>query len=84
MFPGNKMAKQFKLSKMKCSCLINFGIAPAFKTNFTKEINMSLFDSFSFDEILNSVMQQCQIDVVIRYCNETACNVETRYYDSKF
>ena len=23
------------------------------------------------------------MDVVIRYCNETASNIETRYYDSK-
>ena len=33
---------------------------------------------------MNSVMHQCQIDVVIRYWNETAGNVETRYYGSKF
>ena len=29
-------------------------------------------------------MQQCQMDVEIGYWNETAGNVETRYYDSKF
>ena len=33
---------------------------------------------------MNSVMHQCQIDVVISYWNETAGNVETRYYGSKF
>ena len=33
---------------------------------------------------MNSVMQQCQMDVEIGYWNETAGNVETRYYDSKF
>ena len=45
---------------------------------------MSPFYSFSFDKSMNSVMQQCQMDVVIRYWNETAGNVENRYYDSKF
>ena len=44
---------------------------------------MSSFYSFSFDESMSSVMQQCQMDVVIRYWNETAGNLETRY-DSKF
>ena len=29
-------------------------------------------------------MQQCQMNVVIRYWNETSGNVETKYYDSKF
>ena len=45
---------------------------------------MSPFYLCSFDESVNSVMQQCQVDVVIRYLNETAGNIETRYYDSKF
>ena len=44
---------------------------------------MSSFYSFSFDENMSSVMQQCQMDVVIRYWNETAGNLETRF-DSKF
>ena len=84
MFPDSEITKQFKLRKTKCSYFINFAIAPAFKTNLTKEINMSPFYSFSFDESMDSVMQQCQMDVVIRYWNKTAGNVETRYYDSKF
>ena len=44
---------------------------------------MSSFYSFSFDESMSSVMQQCQMDVVIRFWNETAGNLETRF-DSKF
>ena len=45
---------------------------------------MSPFYLCSFDESVNSVMQQCQVHVVIRYLNETDGNIETRYYDSKF
>ena len=84
MFSDSEMAEQFNLSKTKCSDFINFGIAPVFKTNLTKEIQMSLIYTFSFDESMNSVMQQCQMDVVVRCWNETAGNTETRYYDSKF
>ena len=40
---------------------------------------MSPFYSFAFDESMNSVMQQCQMDLVIRCWNETAGNLETRY-----
>ena len=39
---------------------------------------MCLFYSFSFDETMNFVMQQCHIDVVIKYWNEVAGNVKTR------
>ena len=65
MFSDSEMAEQFNLSKTKWSDFINFGIAPVFKTNLTKEIQMSLIYTFSFDESMNSVMQQCQMDVVV-------------------
>lgn len=45
---------------------------------------MSPFYSFSFDEIMNSDIQQCQMNIVIRYWNEITDNEEIRYYDSKF
>ena len=86
MFPGSEIGEQFKLSKTKCSYFINFSITPVFKAMLTKEINVSvlLVFLFFFDKSMNSVMQQCQMDVEIGYWNETAGNVETRYYDSKF
>ena len=37
---------------------------------------MSSFYLFSFDESMNSVMQQCQMDVVVRCWNETAGNAK--------
>ena len=80
MFPDSEITEQLNLSKTKCRYFINFCIAPVFKTNLTKQ---SPFYLFSFDEGMNSVRQQCQMDVVISYWNETVGNVETRY-DSKF
>ena len=84
MFSDSEITEQFKLSKTKCGYFINFGIALVFKTNLTKEINMSPFYMFSFDESMNSALHQCQMDVMIRYWKETAGKVEARYYDSKF
>ena len=81
MFPDSEIAEQFKLSKTKCGYFINFGIAPVFKTNLTKEIIVSIL--LSFDESMNYVMQQRQIDVALRYSNEAAGNVETRYKPNK-
>ena len=42
MFPDRKIARQFKRSKTKCSYYINFGIAPVFNKNLTKEISIPL------------------------------------------
>ena len=45
---------------------------------------MSPFYSFYFDKIMNSDIQQCQMNIVIIYWNEITDNAGTRYYDSKF
>ena len=38
----------------------------------------------SYDESLNRIVQNEQIDIQIRYWNESLDVVETRYFDSKF
>ena len=84
MFPDNEISFNLKLSKTKYAYLMNYGIAPHFKSNLLKSINNSSFYSLSFDESLNNVLQSCQMDINIRYWNEAKNVVETRYLDSKF
>ena len=84
MFPDSEVAAQFSLGKSKCRYMLLFGIAPHFKSILKKDINTSSFYSVSFDESLNSVIQKCQMDVNIRYWNDSTNKVETRYFDSKF
>ena len=43
MFKDSPNAGHFSMSKTKCSYLINYGLAPYFKDNFTKDINLSPF-----------------------------------------
>ena len=40
--PDSEIAEQFKITRIKCSYFINFYIAPVFKTNLAKEINVSI------------------------------------------
>ena len=40
--PDSEIAEQFKLTRIKCSYFTNFYIAPVFKTNLAKEINVSI------------------------------------------
>ena len=50
MFNDSHIAKSFKLSKTKCACLINFGIAPYFKEVLRKEIVNAPVFSLLFDD----------------------------------
>ena len=64
---------------------MNFGLAPYFKDLLLKEITVSDCFEVSFDESMNKVLQEEQVDVVqIRYWNEAAKLVDTRFFDSQF
>ena len=64
---------------------MNFGLAPYLKDLLLKEITVSDCFEVSFDESMNKVLQEEQVDVVqIRYWNEAAKLVDTRFFDSQF
>ena len=83
MFCDSEIAKSFKLSKTKCGYFINFGLAPYFKDLLVKEIKAANIFVVSFDESLNKVLQEEQMDVQVRYWNEAAKQVNTRFFDSQ-
>ena len=82
MFSDSEIAKSFKLSKTKCSYFINLGLAPYFKDLLVKEVKAASIFVVSFDESLNKFLQEEQMDVQVRYWNEAAKQVNTRFFDS--
>ena len=84
MFSGSEIASQFHLSKTKCSYFINHGFEPYFKDILVNVINMSEFFTVSFDESMNAEMQNCQMDVAVRFWDKTRNQIATHYFDSKF
>ena len=80
----SEISFNLKLGKTKFAYLMNYGIAPHFKSNLLKSLNNSSFYSLSFDGSLNDVLQSFQKDMIVRYWNEGKNVVETRYLDSKF
>ena len=84
MFSDSEIAKSFKLSKTKCGYFINFGLACYCKDLLVKEVKAANIFVVSFDESLNKVLQEEQIDVQFRYWNEAAKQVNTRFFDSQF
>ena len=81
MFPDSNIAKKFTLSKSKCAYVLNFGIA---KDGLREKICASPYFSISFDESLNTLLQQQQMDVQIRFWCVALNKAITRYWNSQF
>ena len=62
--------------------LINFGIAPYYKSVLLERIKESPCFVISYDESLNPVTQTCEMDLLPRYFDETEERVKIRYLDS--
>ena len=84
MFSDSMIAKSFILGRTKCSYFINFGIAPYLKELLAAKLKSSNFCGTCFDESLNRVFQEEQMDLDLRYFNIESCLVETSYFDSAF
>ena len=70
MFPDSAIAHKFAWRKTKCSYLIKFGLAPYFHSQMMDILSdpKCLF-SISFDESFKKVLQQEQMDLIVRYLN---------------
>ena len=66
----------------KLRYFVNFGIDPYFKSILNENIKRSSCDIVSFDESLNDMTQSCEMDLLLRYCDEVNYKVEVRYFDS--
>ena len=84
IFRDSQLAKSFKLGADKMRYSINFRLAPFFKSLLYEDIKTSCCFVACFDESLNPVTQTCEMDIVIRFFNESKNLVESRYWNSKF
>ena len=84
MFPDSQIASKFSLSKTKCSYIINFGLASCFIEILLSQIKASSFFVISYDESLNKILWNEQMDCIIRFWINKTVVVCSRYFDSKF
>lgn len=82
MFRDSEIAKQFQCGATKTAYMTCFGLAPYFYDVLTDEIRRADCYVISFDESLNKVTQEEQMDIVVRYWKNNS--VSTRYYGSQF
>ena len=84
MFPDTTIAKSFTLGKTKCGYYITYGIAPYFCELIKTLINKSPYFSLSFDESLNRVLQDKQMDMDVRYWDDDNGLAKLNYVTSRF
>ena len=81
MFPYSKTTSQMR---RKHTYIANFGIAPHFVSVLNHEFSKSAIYSLSFAESLNKTTQECEMDLLIRFCGETDNDVKVRCIVSSF
>ena len=85
MFPDSQIAQSFQCGRTKCAYLICFGIAPYYHNVLLSKLKEpGTKFVISFDESLNKVLQQEQMDMIIRFWDKTTQRVISRYLDSQF
>ena len=84
MFSESHIANSFKLSTTKCVYLINFSVALYFEEVVRNEIINAPVFSILFDESMNQILQNEQLDIHIRFWDNSKCMAVTRYFDSRF
>ena len=86
MFKDSKIAQSFKLGKTKCSYVIFYGIAPYFKDLLMSVLEIMAFVVilFDVDEVFNSSIKKDQMDMHVRFWNDSNSQVRTRYLNSEF
>ena len=62
VFKDSEIAAKMKFGKTKCSYFINYDLAPYIKEQLEKYISSSPLYVVSYDESMNSVLQNEQID----------------------
>lgn len=64
MFFDSNIPKMMELGKTKLMFVKSYGIAPDFKNSLKDDIALSPCDCVCFDESLNKIIQECEMDLL--------------------
>ena len=84
MFPDSGIAKTFTCGATKCAYLTCFGLAPYFHEQLVDMVRNTACYSISFDECMNRISQNEQMDFINRYWDGNTNKVAVRYLGSEF
>lgn len=84
MFPDSVIASKVQLQRSKIAYSLLFGIAPYFKKELLESVSHCEHIVVGFDESLNKVSQEIQMDLNIRFWDNDSDEVCTRFLNSAF
>ena len=61
-----------------------YGLGMYFYSLLMTQVKASPHYTISFDESLNTKLQECQMDIIVRYWDAESAEVKVRYLDLKF
>ena len=73
-----------KPGKNKCMYTCVYGQGIYFYSLLMTQVKASPHYIISFDESLNTKLQECQMDIIVRYWDAESAEVKVRYLDLKF
>ena len=84
MFTDSNIAKSITFGAGKMRYVVNYGIAPVFKSVLIDSVRKAEVFVALFDERLNEQTQNCEMDILIRYFYDIENMVKVRYLTSNF
>ena len=78
------LSGQSTVETFQVPALINFGLGPYFTDILLSQIKASSFFVNSYDESVNKILQNEQMDCCVRFWDSNSSEVCSRYLDSKF
>ena len=84
MFPDSKIASKIELGKDKLKYVVNYGIAPFFAEGLKKQVSESEWLAVCYDESLDKVIQESEMNLVLRFWHACKNIVQVHCLDSMF
>ena len=84
MFTDSNIAKSITSGADKMRYVVNYGIAPVFKSILIDSVRKAEVFVALFDERLNEQTQNCEIDILVRYFDDIENMVKVHYLKSNF
>ena len=84
MFPDSPTAQNFSHGAGKLRYVMVDGIAPYCYEMLKKEVGASDFYTVMFDESLNSVAQSSQMDILVRFWDNTTNTAKIRFWKTTY
>ena len=84
MLPDSKIVSKMELGKGKLKYVVNYGIALFFAEGLKKQDSESESLAVFYDESLNKVIQESEMDLVLRFWDTCKNKFQVRYWDSMF